>query len=126
VPAEVQPRDHPERYHDAEISNSGVWRILKRLEMNRPPRSQRYKIHEKLEALRMPAARPSCPDRRQMHRAQKGSRPKHCQFTAIDDCTRIRMLRIYDRLNHATAIQFVDYVLEKLPIQGGGGPNGQW
>lgn len=36
------------------------------------------------------------------------------------------MLRIYDRLNHATAIQFVDYVLEKLPIQGGGGPNGQW
>jgi transposase len=28
------------RYHDIEISQSGVWRILKRLEMNRLPSSQ--------------------------------------------------------------------------------------
>jgi hypothetical protein len=46
----------------------------------------------------------------------KGSRKKHYQFTAIDDCTRIRVLRIYDRLNQRTAIRFVDYVLEKLPF----------
>ena len=39
------------------------------------------------------------------------------QFTAIDDCTRLRILRIYDRLNQRTAIQFVDYVLEKLPFE---------
>ncbi|HEX2404209.1 MAG TPA: IS481 family transposase, partial [Acidimicrobiia bacterium] len=45
----------------------------------------------------------------------QGSRRKHYQFTAIDDCTRIRVLRIYDRLNQTTAIRFVDYVLEKLP-----------
>ena len=31
------------RYHDIEISNSGVWRILKRLDLNRHPASQRYK-----------------------------------------------------------------------------------
>jgi transposase InsO family protein len=41
---------------------------------------------------------------------------KHYQFTAIDDCTRIRVLRIYDRLNQQSAIRFVDYVLEKLPF----------
>ncbi len=46
----------------------------------------------------------------------KGSRKKHYQFTAIDDCTRLRVLRIYDRLGQKTAIQFVDYVLEKLPF----------
>jgi transposase InsO family protein len=46
----------------------------------------------------------------------KGSRKKHYQFTAIDDCTRIRVLRIYDRMSQKTAIQFVDYVLEKLPF----------
>jgi len=46
----------------------------------------------------------------------KGSRKKHYQFTAIDDCTRMRVLRIYDRLNQTTAIRFVDYVLEKLPF----------
>ncbi|HYT78984.1 MAG TPA: DDE-type integrase/transposase/recombinase [Actinomycetota bacterium] len=45
-----------------------------------------------------------------------GSRRKHYQFTAIDDCTRIRVLRLYDRLDQKRAIQFVDYVLEKLPF----------
>ena len=34
------------RYHDVEISSSGVWRILKRLDMNRLPTSQRYKPHK--------------------------------------------------------------------------------
>jgi hypothetical protein len=31
------------------------------------------------------------------------SRKKHYQFTAIDDCTRIRILRTYDRNNQTTA-----------------------
>jgi transposase len=31
------------RYHDVEISPSGIWRILKRLDLNRLPASQRYK-----------------------------------------------------------------------------------
>jgi transposase InsO family protein len=46
-----------------------------------------------------------------------GSRKKHYQFTAIADCTRIRVLRIYDRLNQQSAIRFLDYVLEKLPFK---------
>ena len=35
------------RYHDVEISTSGVWRILKRLDMNRLPASQRHKRHDR-------------------------------------------------------------------------------
>jgi transposase InsO family protein len=35
------------RYHDITVSASGVWRILKRLEMNRLPASQRYVRHKK-------------------------------------------------------------------------------
>jgi transposase len=35
------------RYHDIEISNSGVWRILKRLDLSRLPASQRYKRHDR-------------------------------------------------------------------------------
>lgn len=46
-----------------------------------------------------------------------GSRKKHYPFTAVDDCTRIRVVRIDDRSNQKTAIQFMDYVLEKLPFQ---------
>jgi len=105
------------RYHDIQVSCSGVWRILKRLEMSRLPSSQRYRRHvDRWKRYEKP--QPG-------HRVQidvkfiaplKGSRKKHYQFTAIDDCTRIRVLRIYDRLNQRTAIQFVDYVMEKLPF----------
>jgi transposase len=35
------------RYHDVDISSSGVWRILKRLELNRLPASQRYQRHNR-------------------------------------------------------------------------------
>lgn len=41
--------------------------------------------------------------------ARSGRRGKYYQFTAIDDCTRLRVLRIYPQLNQKTAIQFVDY-----------------
>jgi transposase-like protein len=47
----------------------------------------------------------------------KGTRKKHYQFTAIDDCTRIRVLRLCDRCNQTAAIRFVDYLLEKLPFK---------
>jgi len=46
-----------------------------------------------------------------------GTRKKHYQYTAIDNCTRIRVLRIYPRNDQKTAIQFLDYVLEKLPFR---------
>jgi transposase InsO family protein len=106
------------RYHDVQVSPSGVWRILKRLDMNRLPASQRYRRHvDRWKRYEKPLPG---------HRVQidvkfiaplKGSRRKHYQFTAIDDCTRIRVLRIFDRLNQATAIRFLDYVLERLPFQ---------
>src|SRR5215213_3302305 len=106
------------RYHDISISPSGVWRILKRLELNRLPASQRHKRHDK----RWKRYEKPLPG----HRVQidvkfiaplAGSRGKHYQFTAIDDCTRLRILRIYPQLNQKTAIQFVDYVLERLPFR---------
>jgi transposase len=40
-------RMYLKRYHDIEISSSGVWRLLKRLDMNRLPSSQRYKRHDR-------------------------------------------------------------------------------
>jgi transposase len=36
-----------QRYHQVQISHSGVWRILKRLELNRLPASQRHKRHDR-------------------------------------------------------------------------------
>lgn len=48
---------------------------------------------------------------------QTGRRKKYYQFTAIDDCTRLRVLRAYPRCDQKTAIQFIDQTLSKLPSQ---------
>lgn len=72
------------RYHEVKISPSGVWRILKKVGMNRLPASQRYKPHNK-RWHRYEKPQPG-------HRLQidvkfieplAGSRNKHYQFTAI-------------------------------------------
>jgi transposase InsO family protein len=106
------------RYHDIEIGHSGVYRVLKRLEVNRLPASQRYRRHSQRWKR---YEKPLPGDRVQVDvkfiEPRPGSRKKHYQYTAIDDCTRIRVLRIYSRNDQKTAIQFIDYVFEKLPFR---------
>ena len=46
-----------------------------------------------------------------------GSKRRLYQFTAIDDCTRIRVLKVYDACNQRTAIRFIDDVLRRLPFR---------
>lgn len=113
------------RYHDVEVSQSGVWRILKRLDLNRLPASQRYKRLDKRwqrYEKQLPGHQVQLDVKfvQPLKTAVKptvGRRTKYYQFTAIDDCTRLRVLRIYPRCDQKTAIQFVDYVLERLPFQ---------
>ncbi|MDH3226036.1 MAG: IS481 family transposase [Thermoleophilia bacterium] len=107
------------RYHDISISDSGVWRVLKRLGMNRLPASQRHRRHERRwkryekplpgHQLQLDvtfiAPIPGVTDRR------------YYQFTAIDDCTRIRVMQIFPKLNQKAVIAFVDYVLARLPFE---------
>jgi transposase len=96
------------RYHEIQVSSSGVWRILKRLELNRLPASQRYERHDR----RWKRYEKPLPG----HRVQldvefiaplAGSSPRsprrYYQFTAVDDCTRLRVLRTYPKRNQQTA-----------------------
>ena len=39
------------------------------------------------------------------------------QCTAIDDCTRLRVLKVYDACNQRTAIRFIDQVRHRLPFR---------
>lgn len=39
------------------------------------------------------------------------------QYTALDDCTRYRVLRLYRRLNHQNSIDFFRQVQGALPFQ---------
>ena len=105
------------RYHDLSLSQSGIWRILRRLGLGRLPASQRYvRYRERWKRYEKPEPGHQVQIDVKFIAPLKGSRKKHYQFTAIDDCTRLRVLRIYEGLGQKTAIQFVDYVLEKLPF----------
>jgi transposase InsO family protein len=108
------------RYHEVQISPSGVWRILKRLELNRLPASQRHKRHDrrwKRYEKPLPGHRVQLDVKFIQPLPGAPATRKYYQFTAIDDCTRLRVLRIYPKLNQQTAIQFLDYVLERLPFR---------
>lgn len=45
------------------------------------------------------------------------TRKRLYQFTAINDCTRIRVLKIYAACNQTSAIRFVDEVVRRLPFR---------
>jgi len=54
------------------------------------------------------------------HRSFKdpaGKMKKLYQYTAIDDATRARALKIYPKHNQETAIEFVDYVRGRFPFR---------
>jgi transposase len=118
------------RYHDVTISKSGVWRILKRLDMARLPASQRYKRRDlrwKRYEKQQPGHRvqidvkfveplPAAAGGPKPEVKPVGKRGKFYQYTAIDDCTRLRILKIYPRNNQKTAIEFLDHVLTQLPF----------
>jgi len=65
-------------------------------------------------------------DQREIHRKKrvleyaerkKGSPVRRYQYTAIDDATRVRALKIYKRHTQANAIDFINYVVEKFPFR---------
>lgn len=110
--------DYLKRFHQQALAVSSVHRILVRHGMNRLPGSQKHRPHAK-RWQRYEKPQPG-------HRLQMdvkfleripGTRKRLYQFTAIDDCTRVRVLKIYDACNQATAIRFVDEVLRRLPFR---------
>src|SRR6266700_676436 len=61
------------RYHDVQISPSGVWRILKRLDMSRLPHVAAVQAPcRSVEALRETAPRSPGTARREVHRSPEG------------------------------------------------------
>jgi len=110
--------DYLKRFHQLSIATSSVHRILVRHGLGRLPANQKHRPH-KQRWKRYEKPQPG-------HRLQvdvkfleriPGTRRRLYQFTAIDDCTRIRVLKIYDRCNQTTAIQFIDEVRRRLPFR---------
>jgi transposase InsO family protein len=110
--------DYLKRFHQLAPAVSSVHGILVRHGMNRLPANQKHRPHRQ-RWQRYEKPQPG-------HRLQMdvkfleripGTRKRLYQFTAIDDCTRIRVLKVYDGCNQATAIRFLDEVLRRLPFR---------
>ena len=87
--------------------------------MNRLPASQRYKRREtrwKRYEKQRPGHQLQVDVKFIEPLGQKGRKKRYYQYTAIDDCTRLRVLRAYPRNDQRTAIAFIDHVLSKLPF----------
>jgi transposase len=99
------------RYHDLVISPSGVWRILNKLGLSRLPSSQRYKRKE-TKWRRYEKQRPGHALQVDVKfiepLGQTGKKKRYYQYTAIDGCTRLRVLRAYPTHDQKTAIRFID------------------
>jgi hypothetical protein len=107
-----------DRFHSIAIAVFSVHRILTRHGMPRLPANQKHRPHGK-RWQRYEKPQPG-------HRLQldvkfleriPGTRRRLYQFTAIDDCTRIRVLKVYDACNQRTATRFIDEVLRRLPFR---------
>lgn len=106
------------RYHDIKISDAGVYRILKRHGLNKLPRGTRVrKIHSKRYEQQVPGHQIQVYVKFLTFQREDGKPIKRYQYTAIDDATRVRVLKIYERHTQANAIAFIDHVITKLPFR---------
>jgi transposase len=71
---------HLKRYHDLQISPSGIWRILRRLDMSRLPASQRYRRHvDRWKRYESPCRATGSRSTSSSSPPLQGSRKKHYQ-----------------------------------------------
>ncbi len=95
------------RLHGLALSTATIHKVLsqnavKPLHTYRPPRVYtRY-------------SRPLPGERVQMDTCKIGS--GFYQYTAVDDCTRYRVLRLYSRRTAANTVDFIENVLEEMPF----------
>ena len=107
-----------ERYHGIKISDATVYRILKRNGVSwLPGKVGRRAVHTSRYEKKVPGHHIQVDVKFPSFKAKSGATVKRYQYTAIDDATRIRALKIYDRQNQADAIDFVDHVIEKFPFR---------
>jgi transposase InsO family protein len=50
-------------------------------------------------------------------KGKRGEKIRRFQYTAIDDGTRVRALKIYEKHTQANAIDFVNHIIEKFPFR---------
>ena len=108
-----------ERYHGIKISTGGVYYVLRRNNMHLLPRSMRkrsiksFRRYEK----QVPGHHVQVDVKFLSFIGEDGRKLRRFQYTAIDDATRVRALKIYKRHTQKNAVDFINYVIEKFPFR---------
>ena len=106
------------RYHGIRISDASVYRILKRNSVNRLPRGTRMrKIHTKRYNKQVPGHHIQMDVKFLTFKGKRDEKVRRFQYTAIDDATRVRALKVYEKHTQANAIDFVNHIIEKFPFR---------
>jgi transposase InsO family protein len=107
-----------QRYHGVETSCSTVYRTLIRNGLRRLPKNVgRRAVHTRRYAKQVPGHHIQVDVKFLSLKTAQGRRVRRFQYTAIDDATRVRALKIYNRHNQQNGIAFIDYVIEKFPFR---------
>jgi transposase InsO family protein len=107
------------RYHNMKVSPGGVYGVLKRHGLNKLPQNQRKRSMEQFKRYekQVPGHRIQVDVKFLFLKDQAGKEVKRFQYTAIDDATRARALKIYNWHNQKCAVKFVDYFRNKFPFR---------
>ena len=107
-----------ERYHDIIISESSVTRTLVKYKINRLPKTaSKRTLHTKRYCKDTPGHHVQVDVKFITLSNSLGNEIKRYQYTAVDDATRIRALKIYNKHNQKNAIEFIDHVVNKFPFR---------
>jgi len=107
-----------ERYYGIKTSQSTVTRTLVRNGVSRLPKTaSRRTVHTKRYVKSTPGHHVQVDVKFAFFKDEQGKTIKRYQFTAIDDATRIRALKIYQKHNQESAINFIDYVFDRFPFR---------
>lgn len=107
------------RYHEIKISSGGVYQVLKRNGLNRLPQNQRKRSIPEIKRYekQVPGHHVQVDVKFLLFTNKQGKKIKRYQYTAIDDATRVRALKIYEKHNQLNAIDFINYVINKFPFR---------
>jgi transposase InsO family protein len=106
------------RYHAVRMSDATIYRTLKRHGLNRLPRGTRLrKIHTKRYNKQVPGHHIQMDVKFLTFIGKNGQKVRRFQYTAIDDATRVRALKVYKRHTQANAIDFVNHIIDKFPFR---------
>ncbi len=107
-----------QRYHDIRICDATVYRVLKRNGLNRlPGKVGRRAVHTKRYEKQVPGHHIQVDVKFLRFIDENGKKIKRYQYTAIDDATRVRALKICSRHNQKNAIRFIDHIIKKFPFR---------